>query len=411
MEIAVNLKTALGSLKRNKVRSLLTMLGIIIGISSFILIKSVGAGAQGLILDLVKKQGSNLIGVLPGASDEKGPPASVFGINITTLVNADAEAIARVVPNISAVTGYVRGSQSITADSESRTAPFSGVSASYIDVEDGEVSDGRFFSNEEDSALAHVMVLGGTLAEELYPGGDAVGSRISFNSEKYSVIGVLKKRGTTIFSNQDDTIFIPLLTAQKTVLGIRHLSFLRAKVSAPEFVPVAMEDIKQLLRQRHRISDAANDDFSVRNTQDALSILTGITGALTLFLTAIAAISLVVGGIGIMNIMYVSVSERTYEIGLRKAIGAHTADILSQFLVEALVVTSIAGVIGIVLGGLLSWLTAIIARSFDFDWALIISGSSVLTALFISAAIGLFFGVFPARTASKLTPIEALRYE
>jgi putative ABC transport system permease protein len=411
MELAINLKTALGSLRRNKVRSLLTMLGIIIGISSFILIKSVGAGAQGLILDLVKKQGSNLIGVLPGASDEKGPPASAFGINITTLVNADAEAIARTVPNITAVTGYVRGSQSVTADSETRSAQFSGVSASYLEVEDGEVSDGRFFSTDEDTALAHVAVLGGTIAEELFPGGSPVGEQITFNGEKYSVIGVLKKRGTTIFSNQDDTVFIPLLTAQKTVLGIRHLAFLRAKVAGPEYIEAAMEDVKQLLRQRHHISDVANDDFSVRNTQDALSILTGITGALTLFLTAIAAISLVVGGIGIMNIMYVSVSERTYEIGLRKAIGAHTSDILGQFLIEALVVTSIAGVIGVSIGTLLSWATAVGARAFGFEWQLIISSSSIITALVIAAAIGLFFGVFPARTASKLTPIEALRYE
>lgn len=411
MTFAVNLTTAVNSLRRNKVRAVLTMLGIIIGITSFILIKSVGAGAQGLILDLVKKQGSNLIGVLPGASDEKGPPASAFGINITTLVNGDADAIARVVPHMLAVTGYVRGSQSITADGESRNVSFSGVSASYMDVEDGEVENGRFFSSEDDAALSRVIVLGGTIAEELFHQDDPVGKQVGFNGEKYTVIGVLKKRGATIFSDQDGTVFIPLLTAQKTVLGIHHLALLRGKVDSAENVDAAMEDVKDLLRQRHHINDAADDDFSVRNTQQALSILTTITGALTLFLTAIAAISLLVGGIGIMNIMYVSVSERTYEIGLRKAVGAHNADILKQFLVEAVVVTIIAGVIGIVMGSLLSWIVAIVARAFDFDWQLIISLSSILTAFFIAAIIGMFFGVFPARSASKLTPIEALRYE
>ena len=411
MTFSINLKTAFQSLRRNRIRAFLTMLGIIIGISSFILIKSVGAGAQGLILDLVKKQGSDLIGVLPGASDEKGPPASAFGINITTLTNADAEAVGRSVPHIMAVNGYVRGSVSITAGTISRSTQFSGVQEAYLAVENGEVSDGRFFSEDEDRALARVVVLGSNVAKELFDGGNAVGEQVQFGSEKYMVIGVLKARGTTIFSSQDDTAFIPLLTAQKVVLGIHYLAFMRAKVDNDANIDSAMEDVKQLLRQRHRIGDAANDDFSVRNTQQALGILTSITGALTLFLTAIAAIALVVGGIGIMNIMYVSVSERTYEIGLRKAVGAHNADILNQFLVEAIVVTLIAGIIGVAVGALLSWLVAIIAHALNFDWQLIISLSSVLTACIIAAAIGLFFGVFPARRASKLSPIEALRYE
>ena len=411
MTLSINIQTAFHSLRRNKVRAVLTMLGIIIGITSFILIKSVGAGAQGLILDLVKKQGSNLIGVLPGASDEKGPPASAFGINITTLTNADADAIGRVVPGISAVSGYVRGSENLTVGTESRTTPFTGVAASYLQVEDGEVSSGRFFTSEEDSGLSRVMVLGGTVSEELFGESDPVGESVQFNGEKYTIIGVFKKRGASLFADQDGTVFIPLLTAQKTVLGIHYLSFLRAKVGDPEDIDGAMEDVRQLLRERHHINDASQDDFSVRNTQQALGILTSITGALTLFLTAIAAISLVVGGIGIMNIMYVSVSERTYEIGLRKAVGAHNADILNQFLVEAIVVTILAGALGIIFGSLLSFVVAVVARGMGFEWELIISASSIGIAFAIAAAIGVFFGVFPARTASKLTPIEALRYE
>ncbi len=411
MTFSINLQTAVSSLRRNKVRAFLTMLGIVIGITSFILINSVGAGAQGLILDLVKKQGSNLIGVLPGASDEKGPPASAFGINITTLVNADAEAIERTVPHVDAVTGYVRGSESMTHGSISRSVQFSGVQASYLAVENGEVEQGRFFTDEEDRALSRVIVLGSTVATELFENIDPIGEQVQFGKERYTVIGVLKARGTTIFSNQDDVAFIPLLTAQKVVLGIRHLVLLRAKVDNDTNVDAVMEDVKSLLRQRHRIGDPANDDFSVRNTQQALSILTSITGALTLFLTAIAAISLVVGGIGIMNIMYVSVSERTYEIGLRKSVGAHNKDILNQFLVEAVVITLIAGVIGVALGSLMSWAVALIARFMNFDWQLIISPSSIIIACVIAAAIGLFFGVFPARRASKLSPIEALRYE
>jgi len=411
MTLTAHLHTAIGSLKRNKGRSALTMLGIVIGIASFILINSVGAGAQGLILDLVKKQGSNLIGVLPGASDEKGPPASAFGINITTLVNADADAILRSVPGVVAISGYVRGSQSLSYGDINRSYQFSGVSADYVEVESSELVSGRFFSAEDDAGLARVMVLGANVAEEYFADDDPIDKIVRFNGEKYMVIGVLKKRGTTIFSNQDDTIFIPLLTAQRTVLGIRHLAFLRAKIDTPENIDSAMEEVKQLLRQRHHINDAANDDFSVRNTEEALGILESITGALTLFLTAIAGISLVVGGVGIMNVMYVTVSERTYEIGLRKSVGARRRDILIQFLTEAVVITLIAGVIGIFVGAILSWGVAVVARAFDFEWSLIITLNSIALACLISGIIGVFFGVFPARTGAKLSPIEAMRYE
>ena len=387
------------------------MLGIVIGIGAFILINSVGTGAQGLVLNQIKDFGSDLVGILPGASDEKGPPASVFGINITTLKEADALAIERNVPNVIAAASYVRGSESITFGSESRSVTFYGVNEKYLQVENTEVESGRFFSDDDSAGAARVVVLGSTLAGELFGDVDPVGEQVKLDSGKYTVIGVMKARGTTAFQDYDGIFFIPLATAQKVVLGIRHLAFVRVKVNGVENLDQAVEDIKSVLRQQHRITNPDSDDFSVRNTQQALGVLTTVTDALRLFLTAIAAVSLLVGGIGIMNIMYVSVSERTYEIGLRKAVGANNADILWQFLVEAIIITIIAGIIGIIGGALLSYIAAVVVRALEYDWDFVISTGAIALACAISAGVGLIFGLYPARRAALMTPKEALTHE
>ena len=409
MTISQNIKTAINSLRVSKARSFLTMLGIIIGISSFILINAVGAGAQSLILDQIRRIGSNLVAILPGAADEKGPPASAFGINITTLKTADIEDIAENIPDVLAASGYVRGTINTTFEGESRFSEFWGTNASYPSVEDSEMKYGRYFTSQEDTRIARVAVLGSDVANEFFGEDDPTGLNLRLKGERYEIIGVMKERGTTAFSNPDKIIFIPLTTAQRVILGIRHLSFARIKIQDGKNIDAAMEQVRVILRQNHRIDDPSNDDFSVRSTDQALGILTQVTGALNLFLTLIAAISLLVGGVGIMNIMYIAVTERSFEIGLRKAIGAKNSMILQQFLIEAVVITMIAGLLGILLGIFLAVLVAVIVQALDYSWALIISPGAVLFAFLIAGFIGVVFGLWPARRAALRSPVDAMR--
>lgn len=409
MTLGENIRTALRSLRGSKARSFLTMLGIIIGISSFILINSVGAGAQSLILDQIRRIGSNLVVVLPGAADEKGPPASVFGINITTLKQVDGEDIQANIPAVSAVAGYVRGTINMTYEGESRFTEFYGTTAAYPEVEDSDLLYGRFYTDQEDARLSRVVVLGSDVAGEMFGDGDPTGLSVRLRGERYEVLGVFKSRGTTAFASPDKIIFIPLNTAQKVILGIRHLAFMRMKVVEGANLDTTMEQVREILRQNHRIDNPDNDDFSVRSSEQALGVLTQVTGALKLFLTLIAAISLVVGGVGIMNIMYIAVTERSFEIGLRKAIGAKNKMILQQFLIEAVVITLVAGVVGIILGALLSWIVSIIVNALDYNWDLIISPGSVIFAFFIAGLIGIVFGLWPARRAALKSPVDAMR--
>lgn len=409
MTLGENIKTALRSLRSSKARAFLTMLGIIIGISSFILINSVGAGAQSLILDQIRRIGSNLVVVLPGAADEKGPPASVFGINITTLKQSDIEDIAANIPAVVAAASYVRGTINITYEGDSRFFEYLGTTASYPNVEDSELLYGRFFTDQEDARLNRVVVLGSDVAREFFGEENPVGLSLRLKGEKYEIIGVFKSRGTTAFSNPDKNIFIPLNTAQKVILGIRHLAFSRIKIAEGQNIDVTMEQVREILRQNHRIDMPENDDFNVRSSEQALGILTQVTGALKLFLTLIAAISLIVGGIGIMNIMYIAVTERSFEIGLRKAIGATNNMVLQQFLTEAVVITLSAGVIGIIFGSVLSWIVSLIVNALDYNWDLLISPGSILFAFIIAGVIGISFGLWPARRAALKSPVEAMR--
>ena len=332
MKLSETIKLSFSVLRTNKVRTLLTGLGIIIGIASVIVIISAGAGAQSLITNQLNAVGTNLVGILPGASDENSAPASAMGIVVTTLKYEDAEAIAREVPNISAVSSYNTGIATASWQGNTSDASFNGVMASYPEVEDAKLGAGRFFSQEEDNSSARVAVLGWQVAEDLFKGQSALGQRIKIGKEFFEVMGVMEKRGAAGFQHPDRLIFIPANTAQKIMLGVRHVNYIRVKVNAPENIDAAVEDIRLLLRDRHGLRESTIDDFSVRNTKDAIKTLNSITDALKFFLAAIASISLLVGGVGVMNIMLASVNQRIREIGLRKAVGAKRRDIMIQFL-------------------------------------------------------------------------------
>lgn len=412
MNILKEIRSVLSIIGRNKVRSFLTMLGIVIGIMSVIVVMSVGAGAQSLILNQVTSLGSNLIGVLPGKSEDNGPPASAMGIVVTTLKYEDMKALTgSEFPSIVSVTGYVRGAETINWGDNKTDTSFVGVSADLPNVEDTEVRLGRFFSEEEEKGLARVVVLGSQVAKELFEDTDPLGKQIRIKKTPFTVIGVMVERGSSGFQNQDNQVYTPITTAQKLLLGIDYLSFGRIKVDKAENVDKAVEYIKQVLRERHKITNPEEDDFSVRTTAQGLDALTNITNALKIFLSAIAAISLIVGGIGIMNIMLAAVQERTREIGLRKAVGATNRNIITQFLIETVMITFLGALAGILLGTLISFVAGKIAQSQGYHWDIVVSFSSIFTACIVGVSIGLIFGIVPARRASKLNPIEALRYE
>lgn len=413
MDWKATIRLAYIGLKTKKSRTFLTMLGIIIGISSVIIIVSVGSGAQSLILNQVKSMGSNLIGIFPGASEEEGPPPSVMGIVNTDLKNDDIEALLNKqnVPNAVAVTYYVRGVGTLQWKASKYDGTFVGTTASYTEVHELGLQNGRFFNKEEEKDLARVVVLGPTVKEELFGENDPIGQNIKIKKEEFKVIGVAQKKGTASFENQDNLIFIPISTAQKIMLGIDYVSIARVKIDSEENTNQAVEDIKRVLRDRHGLDKNEPDDFSVRAQAQAIEIFSSITDSLKYFLAAIAAISLLVGGIGIMNIMLIAVVERTREVGLRKALGAKNTNIMNQFLAESVVVTFGGGLAGIIFGAAVSFLVAFVARQLGYQWDFVISYKAILLSCSISIFVGLVFGIYPARKAAKLNPIEALRYE
>lgn len=423
MVVFQTLRLVFRTLVARKGRSFLTILGIVIGVAGVIIIIALGAGAQSLVLGQITKLGSNLLSVQPGKSNEKGPPAQIFGIVITTLTSEDADALRDTsrVPDAVAINAMVRGSGTAVWGNRDLDTYFVGTEYTYPQVVDFTMQSGRFFDEREDRGNANVAVLGYTVAEELFgqSGVDPIGQVVKVKSASVEeaggvplrVIGVVAKRGSGFFMDLDDQIFIPLEIGQKQLLGIRHLQQVNVKVNAAENIDQAREDIKQVMNERHRIDRDVDADYTVRSLADALGILTTITDALRLFLTAMAAVALVVGGIGILNIMLVTVAERTREIGLRKSVGATNSAIRNQFLFEAGTLTSLGGIVGIVVGVAISYLAAVVMRNLGYDWAFVVSPSSVLLAVGVSVLTGVIFGLYPAFKAAKLNPIDALRYE
>ncbi|MFA6534290.1 MAG: ABC transporter permease [Patescibacteria group bacterium] len=395
------------ALLANKVRSGLTVLGIVIGISSVIAMVAIGQGATGSVQSRIESLGSNLLTIRPGVQQSQGYTVSAGRGSAQTLTQADAEAIGQEINLIKAVASEVSGRYQITAKGTNTNTQVIGSTNSYLDIKNLEIAEGSFVTDQNNNNLDKVAVLGPTTRDDLFgEGANSLGQTIRIKSINFKVIGVTVAKGGTGFGSQDDMIYIPLLTAQRYLAGNQYVSTIDAQAINGESMTVAQEEITALLLQRHNISDAASADFNIMNQADILSSASSITQTLTYLLAAIAGISLLVGGIGIMNMMLTTVTERTREIGLRKAIGAKRKDISLQFLTEAIMLTSIGGGVGIFIG----WLVALGVTKFS-GITTQISWSSVLLALGVSGAIGIIFGYYPARRAARLNPIDALRYE
>lgn len=408
------IKTSWRGITHAKVRSLLTMLGIVIGIASVILLMSLGGSAQQLIIGEIQGAGSNLVFVVPGATkgSRYASPPSAQGIVIKTLVEADARAM-RQDPVITAVSPQVNGQGKVVFENNDTTVSYLGVSSDFFVIRNLEPAAGTVFSNSDVDALNRVAVLGADIAETLFGQRDPIGRNIRLKDISFRVVGVLGKEGVGPFGiDQDNAIVIPITIAQKQMLGIDYYTVLMAQASEQYDTAFVTSRITSILRQNHRITDPNKDDFTIRTQEDVISLLGSITSVMTAFLTSIACISLVVGGIGIMNIMLVSVVERTREIGLRKALGATNRDILQQFLLEAVILTMIGGAIGVALGVSLAGLAALVlSRVVSDNWVFILPPSAVMLAFGVSFVTGLVFGGYPARQASLKSPMEALRYE
>jgi putative ABC transport system permease protein len=399
---------ALESLSSNKMRSALTILGIVIGVAAVIAMVSVGRGAQNTITDSIQGIGTNLLFVIRGGAEDVRNPKPI------TLADAEAIADPFQAPSVGAVAPALQGSAEITFGGESTTTSLMGVTPEYEYVRNYQVTEGEFINEEHMLGQASVVLLGPEVAKTLFGRTEGlVGETVRIEGQPFRVIGVLESKGGSGFSNVDDQAFVPFSTAQTRLIRRStrdRVDMLIVSAVDAESVPAASEEIAQILRTRHRTEIGA-DDFTILTQEDFLDVAGTITNVLTIFLGGIAAISLLVGGIGIMNIMLVSVTERTREIGLRKAVGAHKSDILIQFLTESSVLSLIGGLIGIALGWAIAMIVGQIANANDAPINPTIGLDIVLIATIFSTAVGLFFGLYPANRAANLEPVEALRYE
>lgn len=402
-------QTATRSLVHRKMRSALTMLGIVIGIASVITIMSLGESAQSYILGQVQSFGSDIISINPGAPTS-GPPAAVQGIIITTLNQRDIDSLENE-PSIVKMAARVTGQATIAYGSTDRSVVWHAFSPIGFEMFNMELSSGTTFTDADAKSYNKVVILGSKVAKDLFGDVDPVGKKVRLKDSTFRVVGVLASKGAGIFSF-DDYAVIPLPVGQKQLLGIDYYHEVSVQFDPRYDVEFVKGRIASVLRQNHNVSDVSKEDFMITAMEEAVDIIRSITSALTLFLSAIATISLVVGGIGIMNIMLVSVTERTREIGLRKAVGATERDILQQFLIEAVLLTMLGGVVGIALGAAFVGLAYVAIVNFAaIEWTFAFPLSAVLLAFMVSTLSGLVFGIYPARQAARKNPIDALRYE
>jgi putative ABC transport system permease protein len=409
-KLLTSVRIALRALKVNQARSALTMLGIIIGVAAVIAMVGVGAGATARIQEQIQSIGSNLIIVLPGAISANGVRLGSGGR--ATLTQDDAKAVAAECPSVGLTAPTVRGGVQVVNGSNNWATSVQGVTPDYMTIRDYTMASGQFFTTQDVDAAAKTAVLGQTVAQNLFGDSDPTGQVVIIKNVPFTVAGVLTPKGQSpTGQDQDDVILLPISTATQKVIGAnkanaKAIGSLMVQAIGPEAMNQALEELTALLRERHRIQPGDDDDFTVRNLTEVFAAQETSAQVMSILLGAIASVSLIVGGIGIMNIMLVSVTERTREIGLRLAVGAKTRDILSQFLVEAVTLSLLGGIIGIIVG-----LTASVLISHFADWSTQVSPLSVLMAFLFSALVGVFFGYYPARKAAFLDPIDALRYE
>ena len=393
----------LKSIARNKLRSLLTALGVVIGVACVIVSVAIGAGVAASVAEMINALGSNVIMIMPGAATQSG--ARIF-TGQSTLTEGDVEAIRREAPAVAYITPTVRSAGQVVAAEMNWSTQVQGVDVDWPFIRSWNTTEGSFFTEQDVRSGAKVAVLGSVVAENLFPAGNAVGSTIRIKNVPFKVIGLLEKKGGTSMGDQDDTIIAPYTTVQKRLSGQQRLGMLMASAASGEQVQEAMDQIDAVLRQRHRIAPGADADFMMRSQEEMAQANQQQISLMRRLLLGIAIVSLFVGGIGIMNIMLVSVTERTREIGIRMAIGARGRHVLLQFLFEAIVLSVFGGLIGILLGIGVATLFARVAK-----WPIVVSPTAIMVAFAVAATVGIFFGFYPARKAARLDPIDALRYE
>ncbi len=401
----MTLRIALRALGRNKLRSFLTMLGIIIGVGAVIAMVAIGEGAKALVRAQIASLGTNLLVILPGTVTLGGARTGAGGV--PTLVDSDAKAIMEEVPLISRASPVVRQVQQVIASDQNWSTAVQGVAPEFQQIRDWQVERGRFISQADVDSTAKVVLLGQTVAYNLFGDEDPVDAIIRIKKIPFRVIGTLGAKGQTGYgTDQDDVVMIPYTTMQKRVMGVAHVQQIVASAVSADATQEAKQQITDLLRQRHKIQPGREDDFNIRNLSDIAEAASNSAAVMAILLGSIASVSLLVGGIGIMNIMLVSVTERTREIGIRMAVGARSRDIMLQFIVEAVVMAAIGGTLGILLGiGSSSMINRMM------QWPVLIRPDIVAVALLVSGGVGIFFGFYPAQKAAHLDPIDALRYE
>ncbi len=402
MKIGPTFRLAGRALRRNKMRSLLTMLGIIIGVGAVIAMVGIGNGARAQVEGQIASLGQNMITVFPGSFSSGGARGG-WG-SASTLTAEEALAIAREIPGVVAVSPEVRDRQQVMGNGLNWNTQVLGESPDYLSIRAWDLEDGAMFTETDVTSATKVAIIGKTIADQLYAGADPIGQTLRIRNLPFKIIGVLRPKGFNFFGqDQDDTIVLPYTSAMRRVMGRTYLSAILIQAQSPEQMPAIQQSVGDLLQQRRKTREP---DFTVRNQLELAEAATATSRTMTALLGSIAGVSLIVGGIGIMNIMLVSVTERTREIGIRMAVGAHGRDIMLQFLIEAVTLSSLGGILGIAIGfGIAE------AVSHFAGWPTSVSASAVFASFFFSAAVGVFFGLYPAKKAAALDPIDALRYE
>lgn len=409
MNVSNLLKIALRAINNNKLRSFLTMLGIIIGVGSVIAMLAIGQGSKKSIQEQISEMGSNMIMVHPGNNERMGGGVRMNSSEMQTLKNADYEAIvSKCTRYLSAVSPMVSSSGQMIYGNNNYPTSVTGVSQDYLEIRKLAVEKGDVFTDQDIASSAKVCVIGKTIVDNLFTNQeDPIGKVVRFGKVPFTVVGVLASKGyNSMGQDQDAVVLAPYTTIQKRVSNVTYLGSIYASAKEESQTSKAIDEISEVLRENHKIKDGADDDFSVRSQEELSSMMTSTTDMMTILLACIAGISLLVGGIGIMNIMYVSVTERTREIGLRMSVGARGVDILAQFLIEAILISVTGGLIGVVLG-----VGASYALTTILGWPVYIQPYSVLLSFLVCTLTGVFFGWYPAKRASEMDPIEAIRYE